>query len=80
MRILNQQQRDSITALCRAGCFTQSEMAEMSGTTQSNVSKILKQARRSDPEIPRRRSRKNRRKFNVSQMGSRREPMDLDLL
>jgi DNA-binding MarR family transcriptional regulator len=84
MNVLSVEQRQFIVRLYRDEQRTQTEIAELLGVTQSNVSKVLAQARRRDPQIPKRRRAarspivRRPRIFAASQFGSSRQPLDLD--
>ena len=80
-------QRKFIIDLYRGG-HTQTAIADIVGTTQGNVSKVLSKARKRDPLIPARRRTqprgegrvRPRRTYSASQLGSCDEPMNLDAL
>jgi transposase-like protein len=90
MSVLSAEVRKYIVAVYREGGRTQATIAEMVGTTQSNVSKVLAKWRRRDPSIRRRFAAANpkpavtsgadRRQFcfAASQLGSPVEPLNLD--
>jgi len=84
MKVLTDEQRRLVVALYRDGEHSQSSIAEMVGTTQGCVSKLLAAVRRSEPAIPRRRKEKRLRvvcsTMAFSQIGSARMPLDLDTL
>jgi predicted transcriptional regulator len=85
MILLSAEVRQFIVDLYVNGKRTQAAIAELAGTTQSNVSKILAKARRCDSSIPacRRLPRGRAEKalvFQVSQLGSARCPLDMDML
>lgn len=84
MICLSAEQRQFIVDLYRDGAHTQTMIAELIGTTQSNVSKVLAQARRHDPQIPGRRAARGRlprrKAFAASQLGSFAEPANLDFM
>lgn len=86
MRVLSFEQHQFIAQLYLGGTYTQSRIAEMVGTSQGNVSKVvarirershvvtdrrLKAAHADDDEAP--------RIFIASQLGSLKEPLNLDL-
>ena len=84
MRIVTDEVRQFIVSLYRSGAHTQSMIAEIAGTTQSNVSKILEQERRQGGQLPLRNAvgkrAKRRQTLSASQIGSARSPLNLDYL
>jgi hypothetical protein len=77
-------QREFIIILYRRGRHTQAAIADLAGTTQGNVSKVLSRARRTDPSIPGRcaadapHSPHRRWTFAASQLGATAVPLNLD--
>ncbi|MGA2232322.1 MAG: hypothetical protein ABSH22_15600 [Tepidisphaeraceae bacterium] len=78
-------QRKFIIDLYHEG-HTQTAIANVVGTTQGNVSKVLSRARKRDPLIPARRrtqplgEAQRARTYAASQLGSCVQPMNLDAL
>jgi DNA-binding MarR family transcriptional regulator len=79
MNVLSTEQRRFVIQLYSRGEHTQASLADLVGTTQSNISKMLSRARRRDPSIPKRHPRlelaaRGPRIFAASQVAS----FDLD--
>jgi transposase-like protein len=84
IRIISEDVRQFIVSLYRQGGHTQGMIAQLAGTTQSNVSKILSQARREGLQLPRRNSTVGNDKrpptSAVSQLGPAGFPLNMDYL
>jgi DNA-binding transcriptional regulator LsrR (DeoR family) len=84
MKVLTAHQRQSIVSLFIDDRLTQIEIAGRMGTSQSNVCKVLARNRRlgsADSDMPSTyQTRRKRRTYAASQLGSKREPMNLDWL
>jgi len=85
MYVLSADQRRFILDLYLEGRQTQAEIAELTGTTQSNVSKIVARARLRDPAIPMRQrnarpTSAKEKVFAASQIGSSFLPLNMDFL
>jgi DNA-binding XRE family transcriptional regulator len=86
MTILSTEQRRFVISLWIDGGHTQVEIANLVGLTQGSISKILKRARRYNPNIPIRLGSAKKilspkpLVFTASQLGPMLEPTDLDLL
>jgi DNA-binding MarR family transcriptional regulator len=85
VKLLTIEQRRFAVELHLGGEHTQAAIAELLGTTQGNISKVLAAARRRDAKIPTRRRTSDSDSrpltiFAASQLGSRREPLNMDSL
>jgi|GEM_PF-6001930 len=85
MNILATEQRQFIISLYSDGEHSQAAIAELAGTTQSNVSKILAAARKRGAPLPirmanPRRIPREQLTLVASQLGSAAVPLDLDFL
>jgi predicted transcriptional regulator len=83
MNLVSEEMRKFIIDLYREGNRSQKLVAELVGTTQGNVSKVLAKARGENEVIPRRcvtarRWSDRRRVYAASQVGSLMQPLDLD--
>jgi hypothetical protein len=84
MKTLDPTQRRFIVDMYRDG-HTQASIASMVGSTQGNISQLLAYARRCDPSVPirpkgNRKGESRRPVFASSQLGSSKEPFNLDHL
>jgi DNA-binding MarR family transcriptional regulator len=84
MRITSGDLRQWIVSLYQSGEHTQQMIAEVVGTTQSNVSKLLAKARREGIFLPTRNAATDRQKRTPTVMASQAGPagsaMNLDYL
>lgn len=83
MQIVSDEVRQFIVRLYRQGAHTQAMIAEIAGTTQSNVSKVLAKCRRNGIVLPRRNRVTRERKLltiSASQIVSGGRSLNLDYL